>query len=109
MNRFAHARSLPIALLLILCTVSGCEKSPPTPPVVHTAPVLTRPFEDGYEAGFEKGKAAAHPGAKLPAKDSVEAKAGKAALEQSNVDERWQRGWVEGYFDGFRDVARHLK
>src|SRR5581483_3655839 len=59
--------------LLTACHKHGSSSS--APPVVRQAPVFTRPFEDGYAAGYGKGKAAGKFKAKLPEEDEVLPKA----------------------------------
>ena len=97
------------SLLLAGC-LAGCDEKAPVvkrepPPVVRMAPVETRPFEDGYNAGHALGIAQGKPGAKIPPETEVEP-LGRAQADQApERTERWQRGFVEGYLDGFRKVA----
>jgi hypothetical protein len=103
-------RLLSAFFLLLAAFLGGCHKSPSgAPPVVHVAPVFTRPFEDGYKVGFDKGREASKVRAKLPSEDAVQAKAAEAVGDDPEHTEKWQRGWAEGYLDGFRDVATHQK
>jgi hypothetical protein len=94
---------------IVLATLPCCKKPQPPPPVVHVAPVFTRPYEDGYKAGFDKGQADARPRAKLPSEEDVAVKATEAAAADEAHAEKWQHGWAEGYMAGFRDVATHQK
>jgi len=74
-------------------------------PVVHAPPVLTRPFEDGYNAGFDYGKEHGTPRSPIP----TDEEAAKVALEQAadhpDRTEHWQHGFAEGYADGIRNVV----
>lgn len=79
------------------------------PPVVRMAPVETHPFEDGYNAGYELGLKRATPGAKIPEAGEVEPLAREQAGTAPERTERWQRGFVGGYLDGFRKVVTGQK
>lgn len=96
-----------------LLSTGGCKKTdisvPSKKPIVEVAPVLTRPFDDGYKAGFEKGRAAAEPRAKVPSEDETEEKAKQAAGVDPQLNDKWKRGWADGYVAGFRDVAEGKK
>lgn len=111
-------------LTLLAVLLAGCgkvpEAAPPpqtlpppeVPPVpearaerVPVIPVETRPFEEGYEAGYAKGLGAGKVGAKMPPASAVEEIAKGEAGEDAARTERWQRGFVEGYLDGFRKVV----
>lgn len=94
----------------------GCKPQPraePGPParkpVVAMAPVPTKPFEEGYNAGFELGKQQAAPRAKMPEPEHVERLAREQSAGHAERTERWQRGFVEGYTDGFRNVVTGQK
>ncbi|MEI9893676.1 MAG: hypothetical protein WDN28_07190 [Chthoniobacter sp.] len=108
---------LPTAAVAIMA-FAGCQKPPPgipaTPepemkdghPVVHAPPVETRPFEKGYDAGYEYGRKHAVPHGKLP----TEEEATRAATEQgAGQPDRWGRGFAEGYADGVRNVVTGQK
>ena len=102
-----------VMLALLLC---GCKEHPPVQseketrkPVVAVAPVPTRPFEDGYSAGFDLGKQHAAPQAKLPDPAEVERLAREQAAGQPERTERWERGFAAGYTDGFRNVVTGQK
>jgi hypothetical protein len=82
---------------------------PERKPVVHVAPVRTKPFEEGYDAGFELGKKQATPQAKIPAPAAVQALAREQSAGHPERNERWERGFVEGYSDGFRNVVTGQK
>ena len=75
-------------------------------PVVHVPPVESRPFEDGYSAGFEYGKKHGIPhGALATEEDSA-----RVAREQAaGQPDRWERGFAEGYADGIRNVVTGQK
>lgn len=78
-------------------------------PVVAMAPVETRPFEDGYSAGFELGKQQGVPRGKMPPQDEVERLGREQASGHAERTARWERGFVEGYLDGFRNVVTGQK
>ncbi len=99
--------------VLVACLGGGCQKAPEAKtearPVVYMAPVETRPYEDGYDAGYELGLGQGKPGAKMPAAAEVEPLASVQAGLAPERTERWQRGFVEGYLDGFRKVVTGQK
>ncbi|MCE9611886.1 MAG: hypothetical protein K8R23_16940 [Chthoniobacter sp.] len=115
------ARWAGVGLAILL---AGCEKpgtgpgagspesaeraEPPTPPPV-VIPVETHPFEDGYNVGYEAGTGAGKPKAPIPPTSAVESLAREAAAHGEGRTERWQRGFVEGYIDGFRKVVTGQK
>ena len=78
-------------------------------PVVEVAPVPTRPFEDGYEVGFELGKQQGKPREKMPDAETVQQLARENASGHPERTERWERGFAEGYNDGFRNVVTGQK
>ncbi len=103
---------LPMALIL----AAGCKEEPrvlpeePAPkPVVNMAPVPTRPFEDGYEAGFELGRQQGVPHGKLPDPAAVRRLASEQAAGHSERTERWERGFADGYMDGYSNVVTGKK
>ena len=77
----------------------------------------TKPFEGGYDVGVIAGETAAkvrdpaHPKErpKLPAEDEL----GVLALDAAGADpkraEKWQRGFVSGFKDGFARIADRKK
>ena len=79
------------------------------PPAARLVPVETRPFEEGYEAGYTKGLGAGKVGAKLPPTSAAEEIARAEAGQDAARTERWQRGFVDGYLDGFRKVVTGQK
>jgi hypothetical protein len=83
--------------------VAGCD-APPAPPVVHQVPVFTRPYEEGYSAGFIAGKASAKPRTRMPSEEEARKCSVDAAAGDPARNEKWQHGWAEGYMDGFREV-----
>ena len=93
-------RLLPMAFLL----AAGCEERK-APPVVHQVPVFTRPFEDGYSAGFAVGKALARPHGAMPAEDEATKRSVDAAADDPAHNQKWQHGWAQGYLDAFREVT----
>lgn len=112
------ARWAGVGLAILL---AGCDKpgtgavaesaeraEPPTPPPV-VIPVETHPFEDGYKVGYEAGTGAGKPKAPIPPTSAVEPLAREAAGREEGRTERWQRGFVEGYIDGFRKVVTGQK
>ena len=58
-------------------------------PVVRMAPVETRPFEDGYNAGYALGLAQGRLGAKIPTTAEVEPLARAQAGPERT--ERWRQ------------------
>lgn len=98
---------------------TGCENErtpaapstpkPGPPPVVKAPPVLTRPYEEGYAAGFVAGKADGKPRADLPEEDQVDIRATEAAGSHPDRNLKWQRGWASGYMDGFRKSSEGRK
>ena len=107
----AQAYCLMAALAFAACDPA---KEPPArpvapPPVVRQAPVETHPFEDGYNAGFIAAQNRATRGAKIPPPADVEPLAREQAGAAPERTERWQRGFVEGYTDGFRKVVTGQK
>ena len=107
-------RFLLRGICLAAFAFAGCDKppaetKPAPPPVVRQAPVETHPFEDGYTAGYTQGQGRGARGAKIPAAADVEPLAREQAGEIPERTERWQRGFVEGYLDGFRKVVTGQK
>jgi len=103
------------ALLLAGALLGACDDRKTVahrgepPPVVKVPPVETRPFEEGYAAGFVAGKTAGRPRAKLPEIEDVEVLASQEAGSDPQRASKWQRGWVSGYLDGFRQSSGHVK
>ncbi len=87
----------------------ACEKPRPAPPIVHVKPVEVVPFEDGYQAGFGFGETAGSPRATLPTPETVEPIAHAEAMKDPDRDPKWERGFVEGYMDGFRKKSTGQK
>ena len=112
-------------LILLAALLPGCRKVPvaaPEPPSVPATearaeeparlpvvPVETRPFEEGYEAGYAKGQAEGKVGAKVPPASAAGEIARAEAGDNADRTERWQRGFVDGYLDGFRKVVTGQK
>lgn len=103
-------------LLIAALAFVGCDKpksAPVTPvvppPVVRQAPVETHPFEDGYNAGYALALTRATRDAKIPKPADVEPLAREQAGEIPERTERWQRGFAEGYADGFRKIVTGQK
>ena len=100
----------------VVCALAlaGCDKPAATtkvepPPVVRQAPVETHPFEDGYDAGYAMALGRAARDAKIPLPADVEPLAREQAGAAPERTERWQRGFVDGYVDGFRKVVTGQK
>ena len=113
-NGMGMRRFLLIGVWFGALTFAGCDKppvapKPAPPPVVRQAPVETHPFEDGYNAGYTQGQGRAARGAKIPPAADVEPLAREQAGDAPERTERWQRGFVEGYLDGFRKVVTGQK
>jgi hypothetical protein len=99
-------------------SIAGCDRSPvaapagPTPetkdghPVVHLPPVETKPFEDGYNAGYEYGTKQATPHGKIPTDEEA---ADVARQQAAGQTDRWERGFAQGYADGVRKVVTGQK
>jgi len=110
-----------MALVAGALAMAGCRQSPaaapstPEPemkdghPVVHLPPVLTRPFEDGYNAGFEYGKQQATPRSTVPTEEEAGRVAHEQAADHPERAERWEHGFAEGYADGVRNVVTGRK
>jgi hypothetical protein len=104
-------------LLLGLALGGGCKERPRVEPakeetrkpVVALAPVPTKPFEEGYNAGFDLAKQQAVPRAKMPEPAEVQRLAQEQAAGHADRPARWERGFVDGYTEGFRNVVTGLK
>ena len=107
MKRFASG----VAAVLVFagCDKPKAETKAVPPPVVRQAPVETHPFEEGYDAGYALALTRAVREAKIPKPADVEPLAREQAGEAPERTERWQRGFVEGYVDGFRKVVTGQK
>ncbi len=109
--------SLPrwTSLLVSALLCSGCDRPPvhigknTRKPLAEVVPVPTRPFEDGYAVGFEVGKQEARPRAKLPEPAVIRRLATKHSIGRAVQRDRWERGFIEGYHDGFRNVVTGRK
>ena len=105
---------VPLAALVLS---SGCKRAPQVEPgsfparkpVVDVAPVPTRPYEEGYDAGFELARQKATARSKMPDPEDVQRLAGEQATDHPERNERWTRGFVAGYTDGFRNVVTGQK
>ena len=97
------------ALVFAGCDKPAAETKTVPPPVVRQAPVETHPFEDGYNAGYARALGRATRDAKIPKPADVEPLAREQAGDAPERTERWQRGFVEGYSDGFRKVVTGQK
>ena len=102
--------------LIAALAFAGCDKAkdtpaPPSapPPVVRQAPVETHPFEDGYNTGYALALTQATRDAKLPPPADLATLARAQAGEIPERTGRWQRGFAEGYADGFRKVVTGQK
>lgn len=120
-----HSILLIFATLLVACgkpkppapqkkieSVTDIETPRDVPP-----PVETKPFESGYDAGVIAGEAAAkvrdpaHPRErpKHPTEDELSVLALDAAGADSTRAEKWQRGFISGFKDGFAHIADRKK
>ena len=97
------------ALALAGCDKPAAKTKIEPPPVVRQAPVETHPFEDGYNAGYALALGRAARDAKIPKPADVEPLAREQAGAAPERTERWQRGFAEGYVDGFRKVVTGQK
>jgi flagellar biosynthesis/type III secretory pathway protein FliH len=107
--------------LLGVIVLAGCKPRPKVElpqaapskeskkPVIFVAPVETKPYEEGYRAGYDLGRDQATPEAKLPESTEVQRMAREQASERPDRNERWERGFAEGYADGFRKVVTGQK
>ncbi len=97
------------ACALLAAVLMACEKPVPPKPVVHVPIVETHPFDEGYRAGFEFGKAASAPRSPMPSTAEVAVVAGVEASGDPGRNEKWRRGFIEGYTDGFRKISTGQK
>ena len=97
------------ALVFAGCDKPEAETKVAPPPVVRQAPVETHPFEEGYDAGYALALTRAARDAKIPKPTDVEPLGREQAGDAPERTERWQRGFVEGYVDGFRKVVTGQK
>ena len=100
-------------VLVVVVGLGGCyrgEKEKEEVVRVERVAVMDpRAYEAGYVVGLAKGEASGRPRAKLPTEAEV---AGLASVEGGEVKEgrdRWERGFVAGYFEGFRNVVTGQK
>ena len=109
-RRLARVEICVCALVLAGCDrpVAPAVRSEPKP-VVRMAPVETNPYEDGYTAGFDAALKKATLHAKIPEAADVEPLAREEAGAAPERTERWERGFVAGYVDGFRNVVTGQK
>ena len=113
-NGIGKRRILLLGVWFAALAFAGCDKpaaeTKPGPlPVVRQAPVETHPFEDGYDAGYAMALGKAARDSKIPKPSDVEPLAREQAGAAPERTERWQRGFVEGYVDGFRKVVTGQK
>ena len=118
-----------IAFLIFATLLIACEKPKPAPqkkvqsvadiepPHDVPPPVETKPFEEGYDVGVAAGEAVAkardpqHPKLrpKLPNEDELSVLALDAAGADPTRAQKWQRGFVSGFKDGFAHIADRKK
>jgi hypothetical protein len=116
---FPAVTAAVIFVLTVILSLTGCKEEPgptaaATPeqemkdghPVVHAAPVETRPFEDGYNAGYDYGKTRATKRSTVPTDDQAAEVARSQAAGQSD---RWERGFAQGYTDAVRNIVTGQK
>lgn len=112
---------IAVFLLLSVLALGGCKPRPKVElpqapsskeakkPVVFVAPVESKPYEEGYRVGYDLGREQGAPQAKIPETADVERQAREQASERPDRNERWERGFAEGYVDGFRKVVTGQK
>jgi hypothetical protein len=123
-----------VALLITLWLVAGCHRSPVPAPVPPASPkpesvnVIPSPknvpppvqalsYDSGYQAGDAAGFAAAkniraqHPKHPLtaPSQEELDVAALQAAGSDATRAQKWQRGYADGYRDGFQSVAERKR
>ena len=59
--------------------------------------------------GFEVGRKDAKPRAKLPEPAAIRRLAAEHSVGRAIQRDRWERGFVEGYHDGFRNIVTGQK
>jgi len=77
--------------------------------VERVAVVNPRAYEEGYAVGLAKGEASGRARAKLPTEAEVAGLAGVEGGEVKEGRDRWERGFLGGYFEGFRKVVTGQK
>lgn len=114
-------KTCALFLLLAVGILAGCKPRPKVElpqapvsqetkkPVVFVAPVESKPYEEGYRVGYDLGREQGSPQAKMPETAEVERLAREQASERPDRNERWERGFAEGYVDGFRKVVTGQK
>lgn len=114
-------KTCALFLLLGVIVLVGCKPRPKVElpqasasketkkPVVFVAPVESKPYEEGYRVGYDLGREQGSPQAKMPESSDVERLAREQASERPDRNERWERGFAEGYVDGFRKVVTGQK
>lgn len=114
-------QTLTTFLIVGALTLAGCKRQPKVElpqaapakeakkPVVFVAPVESKPYEEGYRVGYDLGREQGSPQAKMPETADVERLAREQASERPDRNERWERGFAEGYVDGFRKVVTGQK
>ena len=88
---------------------SGENSSWQRRPVISVPPVPTRPFEDGYGAGFKLGERESVPHGKIPPEEDVARLAREQASDHPERTAPWERGFVEGYIEANRNVVTGKK
>ena len=100
-------------VVLMLVVVGGCDRGEKDKEevvrVARVAVVNPRAYEEGYGVGLVKGEASGRPLAKLPPEAEVAGLAGVEGGEVKEGRDRWERGFVAGYFEGFRKVVTGQK
>ena len=101
----------PVAKVVPEKAVSAADLKPPenVPP-----PVETQPYEDGFASGITAGELAgktrvARTAPKLPKDSDIDVLALDAAGADPDRGQKWQRGFVSGYRDGFSRTAKGIR
>jgi hypothetical protein len=113
-----------LLLVLVACALASCDRSPkpPTPKKIESVndiplptnvspPVQANLYDEGYKTGDLAGDAAAKAQRApkhrpvLPSPEELDVLALQAAGTDTARGEKWQRGYVAGFKDGFARAA----
>lgn len=92
-------------LLLIawaILAVAACKPAPKAASIAPPVPVPTRPFEEGFARGMDAGRTEGRPRTTPLPEGALARMAEQAAGGTGGQSAQWQRGWVQGYHEGFR-------